>query len=47
MIKEPIPDDFKKTVLSVFEPRLTHELQRMIAAIDPTSKGATIPEPQA
>jgi hypothetical protein len=46
MLKDPIPDDFKKTVLAVFEPRLTHELERMIAAIDPKSSGASIPVPQ-
>jgi hypothetical protein len=46
MLKEPIPDDFKKTVLAVFEPRLTHELERMIAAINPSSKSGSIPTPQ-
>jgi hypothetical protein len=43
MLKDPIPEDFRKTVLAIFEPRLTHELERMIAAIDPRSKNVTIP----
>jgi hypothetical protein len=32
VLKPPIPADFKTTVLANSEPRLTHELERMIAA---------------
>jgi DNA-binding transcriptional regulator of glucitol operon len=35
MIKEPTPTAFKKAVTDNFTPRLTHELERMIAAINP------------
>lgn len=38
MMKEPIPERFRKAVLGAFQPRLTHELERMLAAINPASK---------
>jgi hypothetical protein len=34
LVKEPAPEAFKKKVLEVFTPRLTHELERMIKSID-------------
>jgi hypothetical protein len=37
MVKEPTPAAFKKAVTENFTPRLTHELERMIAAINPKS----------
>jgi hypothetical protein len=34
LVKEPIPEVFKVKVIEVFTPHLTHELERMIKAID-------------
>jgi hypothetical protein len=40
MVKEPTPTAFKKAVTDNFTPRLTHELERMIAAINPRASVA-------
>jgi hypothetical protein len=38
LVKEPTPEAFKKKVIEVFTPRLTHELDRMINSIDAKTK---------
>jgi hypothetical protein len=38
LVKAPTPEAFKKKVLEVFTPRLTHELERMIKSIDAKTK---------
>jgi hypothetical protein len=40
LVKEPTPEAFKKKVVEVFTPRLTHELERMIKSIDAKTKMA-------
>jgi hypothetical protein len=42
MVKEPTPTAFKKAVTDNFTPRLAHELERMIAAINPKANIADL-----
>jgi hypothetical protein len=37
MLKGEVPGAFQKAVVENFTPRLTHELQRMLSAINPKS----------
>ena len=47
LLRGETPEAFKKTATDNFVPRLTHELERMVACMDPKQRNPDIPEPQA